>query len=262
VTIAPPNLAAPSSRLSREEWSVLAALGFVTLLSWAYLFYDAARMADLPACCAIPRWSSFHLADLLMLAVMWTIMMVAMMLPSAAPMILLFARITRQRRDAGRPYTSTFLFASGYVIVWTAFSLAATLLQWGLHESALLSRDMASANTWFGGGLLLAAGIFQFTPLKVRCLSHCRSPMQFLMSDWREGAAGAITMGLRHGWHCLGCCWALMALLFVLGVMNLLWVAALTTFVLLEKIAPTGLRVGKVAGVLLIAWGGWVLVHG
>jgi predicted metal-binding membrane protein len=149
----------------------------------------------------------------------------------------------------------------GYLVVWTGFSALAALAQWALHAEALLSPMMVSTSPVLGGALLIAAGLFQWTPLKHACLKHCRTPLSFLMTGWREGRPGAFGMGLKHGAYCAGCCWFLMALLFVAGVMNIWWVAAIAGFVLLEKAAPKGLWIGKVAGVLLATWGIWMILH-
>jgi predicted metal-binding membrane protein len=192
---------------------------------------------------------------------MWTVMMVAMMAPTAAPMILMFATIHRRRRTEGRPAVPTALFALGYLVVWSAFSVAAASAQSGLHVAALLSPAMVATSPLLAGGILIVAGIFQWTPLKRACLDSCRSPLSFLMSSWREGRGGAFVMGLHHGLVCLGCCWALMALLFVAGVMNLLWVAAIAVAVLLEKVVPYGDLMGRLAGVALAAAGVGLVVR-
>ncbi|MGH7658149.1 MAG: DUF2182 domain-containing protein, partial [Gemmatimonadales bacterium] len=185
---------------------------------------------------------------------------VAMMLPSASPMILLFASVNRRRRERAVPSVRTAIFAAGYLGLWILFSALAALVQWSLHRVALLSPDMASASPVFGGILLLSAGIYQWLPVKNVCLTRCRSPLSFIQTEWREGPAGAVVMGLRHGLFCLGCCWVLMSLLFVAGVMNLIWVAAIAGFILLEKLAPGGQWVGKATGMLLAAWGAWLLL--
>jgi len=185
---------------------------------------------------------------------MWAVMMVAMMLPSAAPVILLAAALDRQRDAARTPARST-LFTAGYMVVWLEFSLGATLLQWGLDAAGLLSPTMAAANRMLTGGVLVAAGLYQWTPLKDACLTHCRSPIGFLMQHWRPGGLGALATGLRHGLFCLGCCWMLMGLLFVGGLMNLLWVAALALLVLMEKTLPWGGRMSRVTGIVFAVWG-------
>ncbi|GIX48587.1 MAG: metal-binding protein [Candidatus Tectimicrobiota bacterium] len=243
--------------LKRDRLVVMSGLVGIAALAWAYMGYLAADMAAMDAAMALamPRLQAWGLLELVLLGVMWAVMMVAMMVPTAAPMLLLFATINRRRRAQQRPYVPTAIFLGGYLLVWTAFSAVATLAQWGLHAAALLSPMMASRSPLLGGGLLLAAGIYQWTPLKYTCLRHCRTPLGFLMTDWREGAKGALAMGIKHGLYCTGCCWVLMALLFVAGVMNLLWVAAITAFVLVEKVAPRGDWVGRLAGSSLVAAG-------
>jgi predicted metal-binding membrane protein len=182
--------------------------------------------------------------------------MVAMMLPTAAPMVLLFVTVNRRRRaEFGEPYLDTGLFTLGYLLVWGAFSVAAALGQWGLHAAALLSHEALTVAPVVGASVLVAAGLYQLTPLKYACLARCQTPLGFLMGEWREGRRGALVMGLRHGLVCRGCCWVLMALLFVGGVMNLLWVAAISVFVLLEKVVPAGRMVSWGAGAVLIVWG-------
>ena len=182
------------------------------------------------------QWSS----GFAWLAGMWTVMMVAMMLPSAAPTILLYATVSRRRRLEGRPAVPTAVFTLGYLLVWTLYATAAAGAQWELHRRALLSPAMASASPLLAGGLLVAAGLYQWMPFKGACLSQCRSPLGFFSAEWREGARGALRMGMRHGTYCVGCCWLLMALLFVSGVMNVLWVAAIAGFVLVEKLVLAG----------------------
>lgn len=168
-------------------------------------------------------------------------------------------QINRQHHEEQAPFLATGIFLLGYVIVWTGFSAVATLAQWGLHSLALLSPMMVSTSPILGGVLLIGAGIFQFTPLKHACLAHCRTPLGFLMTEWREGTQGALFMGLRHGSFCVGCCWLLMALLFVAGVMNLLWVAAIAAYVLIEKVVPEGQWVSRAIGSLVIVWGTWMI---
>jgi predicted metal-binding membrane protein len=146
-------------------------------------------------------------------------------------------------------------FGAGYLLVWTLFSAGAALTQWGLHSLAMLSPAMTTSSARLGGAILIAAGVYQLTPFKRACLLHCRSPLGFLMGHWRDGTAGAIRMGIAHGTYCLGCCWALMCVLFVVGVMNLLWVAAISAFVLLEKVGPRGILASRVAGVAAAAAG-------
>lgn len=217
-------------------------------------------------CCCLgmkmsgPDTSAWSPVTLLPLFLMWTEMMVAMMVPTVAPMVLTFAMVNRKRRERDQPYVPTMIFLGGYLAVWTAFSAVLALAQWALHGAALLSPLMASTSAWLAGGLLVGAGLFQFTPWKHSCLAHCRSPLEFLLSGWREGWRGAFGMGVKHGAYCAGCCWILMALLFVLGVMNILWIAAITALVLIEKVVPRGHLLGRFAGAVLIFWGGWMMV--
>ncbi len=263
--------------LRRDRIIVIGGLIAVAALSWLYILTGAGMgmsafemtsmagkdgsamggMAKMAAMAMQPAaWTPRYA---LLMLVMWWVMMVAMMLPSAAPMILLYARIDRRQRERDAPIVPTGIFAAGYLAVWGAFSLLATALQWGLERAELLSSMMASTSAALGGGLLLAAGIWQLTPLKQACLRHCRSPLDFLSHRWRKGRLGAFTMGLEHGAFCLGCCWVLMALLFYGGVMNLYWIAGLALFVLAEKTIPRGHWLGSAAGVGLMAWGALLL---
>jgi predicted metal-binding membrane protein len=170
--------------------------------------------------------------------------------------VLLFAAMQRGR-GAGRTPRLVLAFAAGYLLVWTAFSACAAVAQFVLHQAAMLSPMMTTSSARLSGAILIAAGVYQLTPFKGACLTHCRTPLGFLMSHWRDGTAGALRMGMAHGAYCLGCCWALMCVLFVVGVMNLLWVAAIAIFVLVEKVGPAGAIVSRVAGVVLIAFGLW-----
>jgi predicted metal-binding membrane protein len=240
---------------------VIAGLVSIAALAWAYMVYlawdmqqsmsaDSMQMVMSMASAQARLWGS---VDFILMFIMWAVMMVAMMVPTAAPMILTFATVNRRRLERQQPFVPTSVFLLGYVIVWTGFA------QWGLHTAALLSPMMVSTSPILGGALLVAAGIFQWSPLKYACLTHCRTPLGFIMTEWREGPKGALTMGLKHGAFCLGCCWVLMSLLFVLGVMNLIWIAVLAGFVLLEKVAPAGHWVSRGSGLLLIGWGALML---
>jgi predicted metal-binding membrane protein len=205
-------------------------------------------------------------------------MMVGMMAPSAAPMILMYARVGRQARggqagvrkadvgqagvgQAGKPFAATGWFAAGYFLAWAGFSLAATLVQWGLERAALLDARMASANILLGAVILIAAGIYQWMPIKSACLAQCQTPFRFLMSHggFRSSVRGCLHLGLLHGAYCVGCCWVLMALLLVVGVMNVLWIALLALLVLLEKLTPWGRWVARISGVVCIAAGAWMV---
>jgi len=245
--------------LRRDRAVVLAGVVAVAALAWAYLFYLAWDMQrgvnlgplQLDAGMAMSQVRPWSGVDFGLMFLMWAVMMVAMMTPSAAPMILLFAAIIRKRRGRTGQAASSAAFAAGYLAVWIGFSALATRLQWALEQAALLSPMMVSTSPYLGGGLLVAAGIYQWTPLKHACLQNCRAPAEFLSRSWRNGTGGAVAMGIHHGAYCVGCCWILMGLLFVGGVMNLLWVAAIAVFVLLEKVLPFGVLGGRVTGALL-----------
>ena len=252
----PPTAAPLLDLMLRQRVVIAAALAGLTALCWLYLFAAAADMRAMGAMAMPMPMEPKGAADLVLLLVMWWVMMAGMMLPGAAPMILVFATVNRRRRARGQPYAPTALFAAGYLLAWGGFSVAATLAQWGLERLALLSpMDMTTTSARLGGLLFLAAGLYQLTPLKQACLAVCRSPFDFVVNHWRDGAAGALRMGLSHGLYCLGCCWILMALLFVGGVMNLLWVAVLAAVVLVEKLFPLGVWMARVSGVLLAAYG-------
>lgn len=246
---------APGTLARRQRRAILAGLAGVTLLAWLELgrmtwSMHSAMQAGIA--CELRPWSA---RDAALTFLMWAVMMVGMMVPSAVPMSLIFASVARKAAAQGRAIASTFVFVSGYVAAWTLFSVAATALQWWLERTALLTPMLASASPWFGAALLAGAGLYQLSPWKDACLSHCRAPASFFADHWRPGRAGAFRMGLTHGIYCLGCCWVLMALLFFGGVMNLLWVAGLTLFVLIEKLAPRGVWIGRVAGIALLAAG-------
>jgi len=248
--------------LKRDRTVVAVSLVAITALAWTYLLYLASRMGgmELSADMALPQMDAWGPVELLLTFVMWSVMMVAMMIPSAVPLILLFTKINQTRREREDSTLPTATFVSGYLLVWTVLSALATLMQWGLHDAGLLSPMMRSSSSLVSGTLLIAAGVYQWTPWKRACLIHCRSPLHFIMSEWRSGALGALRMGSRHGVYCVGCCWALMAVLFVAGIMNLLWVAAVAAFVLAEKLVPSGELIGRSAGIVLILIGLGVLV--
>jgi predicted metal-binding membrane protein len=244
--------------LKRDCWFVVAGLAGVTALACAYIVYLAGHM-DVMAMPAVKMWSAL---DFWLMFIMWAVMMVGMMLPSAAPMILLYAAITRRQRERGHVFAPTGFFTFGYVIAWTGFSLVATTSQWALEQAALLSPMMVSTSPYLGGALLIAAGVYQWTPLKHACLENCRDPAGFLSRSWRKGTSGAVVMGMHHGAFCIGCCWVLMGLLFAVGVMNLLWVAAITALVLIEKIARGGNRLARIVGVLFLVTGAYIMQFG
>jgi predicted metal-binding membrane protein len=252
--------------LKRDRSIILVGLALISMLSWLYMFYLAAQMQHTMGMqtamqgVSTPKMSAWSGTDLAFVFVMWVVMMIAMMIPSAAPFILTFSRVKRKRRTEESPYLTTSLFVLGYLVVWTGFSLLATLFQWGLFNATLLSSTMGRVTPALGGAILLAAGIFQWTPLKYACLSHCRTPIGFLLEDWREGNWGAFVMGLEHGSFCTVCCWALMALMFVAGVMNVFWMAMIAGLILIEKVAPSGDWFGRMAGIGLGAWGVWLII--
>ena len=234
----------------RERLILLAALAAISALSWLYLIRMPMVPADLGAVGArLLSVLPTRLADVWLTFMMWSVMMVAMMLPSASPMILTYAAIAR-RRPGSAAYLP-WIFAGAYLVIWTCFSAAATAGQLLLETTSVLYG--ASRTTSVAGAILLmVAGLYQLTPLKNACLAHCRSPLGFFMTEWRDGTSGAFTMGIKHGARCLGCCWMLMALLFVFGVMNLIWVAALSVLVLLEKLAPFGQAIARLSGVAML----------
>jgi predicted metal-binding membrane protein len=250
--------------LKRDRHIVIGGLVFVSLASWLYILtgagMDSGETASISGSAMITMKLTWTPAYFVLMLTMWWVMMVAMMLPSAAPMVLLFATVNRKSRQQGQPYTPTGFFAAGYLVAWGGFSLIAVVLQWGLGRLTFLSPMMQTTSLYLGAGLLIGAGIYQLTPLKQACLRHCRSPLQFIAYHWRHGTGGALRMGLEHGLFCLGCCWVLMTLLFYGGVMNLWWIAGLAIYVLIEKLAPLGARLGRYTGGLLILWGVGVLV--
>ena len=256
--------------LKRDRLVVLASLIALGALAWLYLAYLAAgmermdgiagRLMGMPARNAIgamqdPRIAAF--INFVLLSTMWIIMMIGMMLPSAVPTILLFAALERKRTPP-RPYARMTLFVAGYFVVWSAFSIAAAVLQTALSSAGQISMQMVLTSGLAGGIVLILAGLYEFSPLKGRCLSHCRSPLDWIAHHQRPGSLGALQMGMNHGLYCLGCCWMLMSLLFVGGVMNLLWVAVIAAVVLVEKLLPGGPMAAKLAGGALVLFGAYV----
>ena len=274
--------------LRRDRLVTAVALAVLVALAWVYVIWFASGMSAMPApnagtgmdmpgmdmpmagmdmvepsstaaTPAIALWSAFEFG---VLASMWITMMIGMMTPSAAPMILLYARVGRSAVTQGKPFASTAWFAGGYLIAWAAFAVLATGAQWLLAEAALLSPMMSTTSRTLGGIILIVAGLYQWTPLKDTCLGACRAPLSFIQQHggFQRHAAGAIRLGIQHGLYCIGCCWALMALLFVGGVMNPLWIAGIAALVLVEKLTPGAQWVPRVAGVALAAAGIWMAV--
>lgn len=260
------------SVLRRDRLITAAGIGLLCALAWAYLVSGAGLgmpLAEMTRAALFPHtlgsampahdpyWSPW---DASLMVLMWWVMMIAMMTPSAAPMILLHARVARNAHAGGGDpqgvLDRTAVFLAGYLLVWLAFSVAATALQAGLQAAGLLAAmEMWSLSAALSAAVLVTAGVYQWTPLKSACLSSCRAPVQFLTRHWRPGRLGALRLGMLHGAYCVGCCWALMALLFVGGVMNALWIAALTVIVLAEKLAGAGVAISRAGGALLVLWG-------
>jgi predicted metal-binding membrane protein len=264
--------------LRRDRLIVASSLAVVTALAWVYVFWLAVdmdmggmnmsgfRMVPAGMGMMAPAAAPWSAVEFAFVFVMWAVMMVGMMAPSAAPMILMYVRVARQARArqegvAGKPFAATGWFVGGYLLAWAGFSFAATLVQWVLEREALLDTRMASANVLLGAAVLIAAGVYQWTPIKNACLAQCQSPFRFLMSHggFRGDVQGCLYLGFLHGSYCVGCCWVLMALLFVVGVMNVLWIALLALLVLLEKLTPWGRWVARIAGVACIAAGAWMV---
>ncbi|MGI9302924.1 MAG: DUF2182 domain-containing protein [Gammaproteobacteria bacterium] len=266
--------------LRRDRRVVVVTLVLVAALAWVYTLLgvgmdmnafemtrapsamtateDSAMASGVDAAMSMvaAQWSAGYAGVML---VMWWLMMVAMMLPSATPTILLAAALNRRSRANRPPYGATSVFVSGYLLAWLFFSIAAVAAQWSLESAGVLSNMMHSTSSILTGGLLIAAGLWQLTPIKQACLRHCRSPVEYLTRYRRPGNVGALVMGLGHGTYCLGCCWFLMALLFAGGVMNLIWIVGLALFVLAEKVLARGVWFGRIAGVGLTVAGAAVI---
>jgi predicted metal-binding membrane protein len=248
--------------LRRDRLLVAAGLALAVLLSWSWIVPMArdmyGSMTGAAAWMMASEWDPPYAAAMVG---MWTAMMVGMMLPSAASTILLYARVVRTAAPPRAAVLRSYAFAAGYLLVWTAFSVVATTLQWLLSRVGLLSPMMETTAPALGGAILLVAGVYQLTPLKRTCLARCRSAAAYIAENWREGVGGALRMGARHGLDCLSCCWALMLLLFFGGVMSLAWIALLAIAVLVEKVLPFGQVAGRAGGVFLIAAGIAVLLR-
>lgn len=250
--------------IRRDRLFMIVGLLATTSLAWIYLVRESAGMgamaaeAQMHAAMGMADMRAWGLADWFGLFVMWALMMVAMMLPSAAPVMVLVLGVYRRRADT-RARMSAAAFVVGYLLAWTGFSLVASVGQVALHRAALLSPDMHLRSAAVSGVVLLIAGVYQWLPIKHTCLTHCRSPLGFLSQHWHEGSIGGLTLGLHHGAFCIGCCWLLMTMLFAVGVMNLVWVAALAALVLGEKLLRGGEVLGRVAGVAAAGWGLYLL---
>jgi predicted metal-binding membrane protein len=261
--------------LRRDRAIILATLIVITGLCWVYVLLVVDDMAMggmdmtgfrmIPAGMGLmmPASEAWQPIEFAFVFVMWVVMMIGMMTPTAAPMILLYARVGRQAAMQGKPFAASGWFLGGYLLVWAAFSLIATAAQWGLERAALLTPMMEGASKIFGGAVLIAAGLYQVTPLKDVCLRQCQAPLAFIQhyGGFRRDAAGSLRLGARHGVYCVGCCWALMALLFVGGVMNVLWIAGIAVFVLVEKVVPA-VPIARIAGAAFLLGGAWLLTMG
>lgn len=251
-------------RLSlRDKFIIYSGLFFVAGVGWLYMFYMAWAMQNMhlvdmwmPPIGSTRTWTAY---DFFMLFIMWFTMMIAMMTPTVVPMVLMFTTVNRSKKNKQQPYAPTWLFLLGYLFAWGFFSLVVSLIQWPLHGSGLLNPMMDNRSYLLSGGILILAGIYQFTALKDVCLEQCRTPLGFIMTAWRDGHIGALKMGFHHGFFCIGCCWALMLILFAVGVMNMLWVILITLLVLLEKILPVSPELmRKITGIGLVVWGGYL----
>ncbi len=245
--------------LQRDRVILGAGLAALALLAWIYAFglVDGAW----PSLMAMPQRHGWTAGDLWLTFVMWTVMMIAMMTPAIAPTVLLIATIERRRGEAS-PLTGAATALAGYFAVWAAASLVAAFAQWGLHDGALLDGPMGRLAPRLAGIVLIGVGLYQWAPMKAACLRLCRSPVETIAEFWQPGGQGSLLLGLRHGVYCLGCCWALMLVLFVTGAMNLVWVALLSGLVLVEKLLARGRLFGRVAGVALISWGVVLIIRG
>ena len=260
-----PNPLPPSAlerALAHDRGVIAIALAALVLVAWGYLLVLSRQMSDMSSMASMPGMHDMATGSpqsFALTVLMWWTMMIGMMVPSAAPMILLFGGVQRRQLAAESPTLRVALFSAAYLATWGAFSVLAAAAQVVLTRFALLAPMNLTVTTRVGALFVALAGVYQLTPLKDVCLRRCRSPAEFLSSHWRPGNAGALRMGVDHGAYCVGCCWLLMGLLFVVGVMNLLWVAALTGVVLLEKVGPAGTLISRVAGAGLIAFGIFVI---
>jgi predicted metal-binding membrane protein len=266
--------------LRRDRIVIILALTLLTALAWTYLLWLSAdmgmgvgmggmdmtgfRMIPSGTGLMIPAQMPWRAMEFAFVFAMWTVMMVGMMTPSAMPMILMYARVGRETEPQASPLSATVWFAAGYFLVWTAFALLATFVQWAFERTAVLDSAMASTSNVVGGLLFVAAGAYQWTQLKDVCLTQCQTPFAFLMrhGGFRRDALGTLILGLRHGAYCVGCCWALMALLLVGGVMNVLWIVLLALVILLEKVTSFGSPIARLVGIVLVVGGAWLLTTG
>ena len=253
-------MTAVRQRIGRDHAVVLTSLALVAALGWLALARMSGDMAGPEAAVAVmTRPQSLPAPGFGMLLAMWATMMAAMMAPATAPSLSAYLALARRRHPAQNAGPAATGFFVGYMAAWLGYAVLGAAAQWVLGRMALLSPMGASANAYLSAGMLIAAGLYQLTPLKRACITRCRSPLLQLMNNWRDGAGGALRLGFGQGSYCVGCCWALMALLFVVGTMNLAWMAIVTVFVLAEKLVPARWHLDTVAGLALLAWAGWLL---
>ncbi len=245
---------------SRDKFAICAVLVILSLAAWASTFYQSHAMGANDPMPDMMQPAFLPLQFLLFLST-WVVMMTAMMLPSAAPMVMTFVAVSQQRRSRHQVYVPTGLFVLGYLLAWGSLGLLAYAMNALLPMITQVASELAQYSGLIGGAVLIIAGAYQLSPLKNICLSNCRTPLGYIMTHWREGRSGALLMGLHHGLYCIGCCWALMTILFVVGVMNLAWMAVLSLFMFIEKVSARGLVLGKIVGILLIAAGVVMVAH-
>ena len=262
--------------LRRDRVVLVVSLTLLAAFAWSYLLWlsvdmgtggmdmTGLRMIPSGKGLMMPAHTPWRAMEFAFVFAMWTVMMVGMMTPSAMPMILMYARVGRHAEVPGTPLVATAWFVAGYFLVWVAFAVLATLVQWALERTALLDSAMASTSNILGGLVFVAAGSYQWTRLKDVCLTQCQMPFAFLMrrGGFRRDVPGCLLLGLRHGAYCVGCCWALMVLLFVGGVMNLLWIVLLSLLIFLEQVTFLGRQIAPLAGIVLVAAGAWLLLMG
>ncbi len=239
--------------VQRDQYLIISSLAALVVLAWAYLLVLDLNMRDMPG--MVPGIHPWTPADFIMMFLMWAVMMFAMMVPSAMRSVLIYSRIAAREESQKHLVTPVLVFIFGYIAIWTLFSATATALQWAMEMAALVSPMMVTTSSKLGAAILIAAGIYQLTPLKDICLKHCQSPVMFIAAHYQKGMRGAFQLGLTHGVYCLGCCWLLMGLLFVGGVMNLIWILAISMFVLVEKLLPAHIQSTRITGFIMITAG-------
>ena len=238
-----------------DHAEVVTAIAIILAVSWALVAWMTLDVSHSVVKLMMPIDASWSSSTIAAVFVMWAMMMVAMMLPSAAPMVLTFDRISKQRSNNSTSRLDVLVFVAAYLVVWVVYSVLATGVQWGLQRFGLLTPMITSRPVWLTSSIFVLAGLYQFSPLKHACLGRCRTPLIFLMQEWREGFSGAWIVGLKHGLYCTGCCWALMLLLFAAGVMNLVWIVLLMMLVAFEKWPHSPIWISRTYGGILVLVG-------